>query len=86
MYSEYTGEGERRHPRQKHRGGGGGVRRHRGEVRRHQRVAFRTRDRLLILLWRSALAERVGLRWRPNSNLGVCHMLPSTLSLLGALF
>ena len=47
-----------------------------------QRVAFRTRDRLLILLWRSALAERVGLHWRPNSNLRVdsdflqlCHYL-----------
>ena len=36
-----------------------------------QRVAFRTRDRLLILLWRSALAEQVGLCWRPNSNLRV---------------
>ena len=36
-----------------------------------QRVALRTRDRLLILLWRSALAERVGLRWHPNSNFRV---------------
>ena len=41
------------------------------EESHNQRVAFRTRDRLLILLWRSALAERVGLHWRPNSNLRV---------------